>query len=712
MGRTRRFPAITIRDRIAEGQRRAARPFLDRTQRRAELRQALWSRDSRVIVVTGPAGVGKTELVTRVLDQFRLLRTRVVVHDGATATGRLLGGAVTPDGRTRRSVVVVDAAQHLLDADGRFRDLALEEAVQAVADGRGTKLVLITDVRPEPRTGLDWLDPRYVIEADGLPVSWFKDFARRSADGAAGRFAALDHRTQERLCGLFAGVPRLIQLFDAIVATSDTTAAGLAAEITTWDREQLRDLLLDRLTAGLGPDLFDVYRAVAALGTPADPILINGTRFGLDRVRQCLGELSPHAIRQLPGTDRYLVPAAEAERVLRDEPAVSARAAALLHDGPDGPAEVRAWIRAGQPRRAFQAIGERDSGPLPDVSYRAARETLSDLLAPADRVRNLNVLGRLYQAGGDLETAWERYEQASRQAGEEERIRIRLNLAWLDLARDDTGTALLGFEQVRDHPRADRRLVATALDGEARCLRRQGRFQAALTALTRAADLCEPGDGQWLPIALRLARLLSETGDLKSAGRLVERAPAAHAAYFEARADLALAREDWSGALDDARSAVAAALPANDPVTLAAARTTICLALLRQERWEQAAGAADLAGRYRDPRQSLVALAVGGLALRRANRPAEARERFGRLLAAAGDDAEAREYAGLAYCAQHLDGDRGIEDAVHAFTTARQPPWEPAPRPIASMRALAGILAADAQGRVKLYRVLTLLPGN
>lgn len=107
-----------------------------------------------------------------------------------------------------------------------------------------------------------------------------------------------------------------------------------------------------------------------------------------------------------------------------------------------------------------------------------------------------------------------------------------------------------------------------------------------------------------------------------------------------------------------------------------------------------------------------MALAVGGLALRRANRPAEARERFARLLAAAGDGFEAREYEGLAYCAQHLDGDRDIGDAVRAFTTARQAPWEPAPRLIASMRALAGILAADAQGRVKLYRVLTLLPGS
>lgn len=589
MGRTRRFPATAIRDRIAEGQRRAARPFLDRTQRRAELRQALWSRDSRVIVVTGPAGVGKTELVTRVLDTFRLLRTRVVWHDGATDTGRLLDDVETLDGRTRRSVVVADAAQHLLDADGRLRDLAFEEAIQAVADGRGGRLVLITDVLPEPRTGLDWRDPRYVIEADGLPVSWFKDFARRSAEGAPGRFAALDHRTQERLCGLFGGVPRLIQLFDATVATSGTTAAGLAAEITTWDREELPDLLLDRLVAGLSPELFDVYRAVAALGTPADPILINGSRFGLDRVRRCLGELSPHAIQQLPGTDRYVVPAAEADRVLRAEPAVSARAAELLRDTADGPAEVRAWMRAGQPRRAFQAIGERDTGPLPDVAFRAAREALAGDLAPADQVRNHNVLGRLYQAGGDLETAWEHYEQASRRAGDAERIRIRLNLAWLALARDDTGAALLGFEQVRDHPGADRRLIATALDGTARCLRRQGRFRDALSALTRAADLAEPGDGQWLPIALRLARLLSETGDLKAAGRLVERAPAAHAAYFEARADLALAREDWPGALDDARSAVAAARPAGDPVTLAAARTTICLALLRQERWEQAA---------------------------------------------------------------------------------------------------------------------------
>ncbi|SDT22330.1 hypothetical protein [Actinoplanes derwentensis] len=706
-----------FRNRIAEGQHRAARPFLDRTRTRTALRRALWSRDARVIVVTGPAGVGKTELVTRVLEPFRLLRTRVVIHDGATATGRILDGDGTFDGRTRRSVIVIDSAQHLLDADGRLRDLALEEAF---ADRRGHKIVLVTDVLPQPRAGLWWLDPRYVIEADGLPVGYFKDFARRSAEGAAGRFTALDHRTQERLCGYFQGVPRLVQLFDAVVATSGITAADLAALIHTWARQDPADipgLLLDQFVTGLNPDQYDLYRAVAALGVPAGPALIGGSRFGQEAIRKRLDELSPHAIHQVPGTDLYFVPEPEAERVLRQAPAqVSARAAQLLRDAGDPSAalaEVRAWLRAGDPIRAFQRIGELDDGPLPSASFRAARERLAEEIAPADQVENHNVLARLSQERGEFEPAWEHYQQALHLAGDQTRVRIRLNLAWLALARDDDGEALIGFEHVRDHPHADQRLVATALDGMARCLRLQGRFREALHTMTRAAELAEPWPGQWMPAALRLARLHSETGDLLAADHLVERASASHAAYYEALADLALARQDWPAALDHARRAVAMALPVNDSATLPRARTTICLALLRQDRWDQAAQAAALAERYRDPNQSLLALAVGGLAHRRANRPAESRAWFNRLLDATGSGFEARECEGLAYCAEHLDGDRPIEDAVHAFTAARQPPWEPAPRTGATILALVEILAADAPGRARLHRVFTLLlPGS
>ncbi|GAA1640254.1 tetratricopeptide repeat protein [Actinoplanes couchii] len=706
MGRTRRFAVPGIRDRIAEGQRRAARPFLDRTERRAALRRALWSRDARVIVVTGPPGVGKTELVTRVLEPFRLLRTRVVIHDGATADARVLDRPF--DRRTGRSVIVVDSAQHLMDEDGHLRDLALEEAVAAERDAR---IVLVTDVLPRPRPGLDWVDPRYVIEADGLPVSWFKAFARRSAEGAPGRFASLDHRTQERLCGLFQGVPRLVQLFDAIVATSDVTAVELAG--TLQDPDGLPELLLDRLVAGLNPDQHDLYRAVAALGVPAGPALINGTRFGQEQVRKRLDELSPHAIHQVPGTDLYLVPAPEAARVLRDAPAgVSTRAAQLLRGAgtPQAPlAEVRAWLRAGNPARALRRIGEFDDGPLPAGQFRAVREELAVDVPAADQVDNHNVLGRLYQERGEYEQAWDHYQRALEPAGDAERVRIRLNLAWLALARDDDGEALIGFAHVHDHPHAGPAIAATALDGVARCLRRQGRFREALRTLTRAAELAAPRPGQWMPIALRLARLHAETGDHDTAADLVERASASHAAYFEARAGLALAREEPAAALDDARRAVAMALPVNDSVTLSRARTTICLALLRQERWSQAVEAADEAIRYRPLREALPALAAGAVACRRANRAAESRDRFARLLASAGAGFEAREFEGLAWCAEHLDGARPIEDAVTAFGVAR----EPAPGPTATMRSLVEALAADAPGRARLYRVLTLLqPGN
>ncbi len=445
------MPRLTVGGWFSESRRRAARPFLDRTESRDRLRRALWSQKPRVIVVTGPAGVGKTELVTRVLHTFQLLRIRDVRHDTTPAAG------------LRNPVIVLDSGRHLLDADGRLRDPALEDKLAA---GRATA-ILITETPPRPRPGRRWLDPADIIEVDGLPLRYFKAYARR----LPGRhLASLDHRTQERLCGYFQGVPRLAQLFAGVGATPGGTAADLADRVHDWMRQPLdwtgvRDLLL----AELHPWHRDVHRAITAVGVPvrADEVA-ELTGLDLAATGTALAELAGTVIHERD-TGLYRVPESPSDQ----DPEMAARAAELLATARGGQvtaaaalAEVGAWLRADLPDRAFAAIREMDTGVRPDELFRTVRQELADVIDPRFQAENLHALGRLHYERGDYEAAWDDLQQALHRTASDDRTRaaIRLDLARLALARGDVGEALLGFEHVRDHPRSPGPAVAAAVE--------------------------------------------------------------------------------------------------------------------------------------------------------------------------------------------------------------------------------------------------------
>lgn len=417
---------LSVRGWVGESRRRAARPFLDRTESRSRLRRALLRRDVRVIVVTGPAGVGKSELVTRVL---RTLPWLTVVRDSLEAG---------PD--VRRPVIVVDPA------DGRLT----ESAMRALLDGSRARIVLVTAARPP-------IDGATVVEVDGLPLAYFKDFARRGG----GPFSGLDHRTQERMCGYFHGVPRLVQVFDGVVTTTNLTAVELADRVHEWMRQPLEwTHLRDRLLAELPPDQLAAHRALAALGVPVEPRDVAAMVGPVD-----LGSPVFHEVAGL-----YSVPEDDAGE---EDPELAVRVAEVLRERrgrqvagtAQALAEVGAWLRAGQPLRALLTIEDLDSGPHPDEAFRAARERLAGDVEPEYQVTNFHVLGRLHHARDDFDAAWECYSRALHLVGGGDPVRaeIRLDLARLALDRGDTGEAVLGFEQVRDDPYAAPAVVAAAV---------------------------------------------------------------------------------------------------------------------------------------------------------------------------------------------------------------------------------------------------------
>lgn len=414
-------PATGSTSTVAEQARQLFGFFVDRRGERFRLRWALGDPRSRLIVVHGPAGVGKTELVGRVLADAKIdhrwylatptfsLTVDTLVHAlrmdtaavgvdpslDSSPIGQL--EAILRGRARRRHVIVFDSFERLLDDGHRLPDLALDEALDLIATGprHGVKVVVISEVVPVAAAYGTWVDSACRIAVDGLPLDYFRKFVERSAGGRNGLLSSLDDRRLDEVRGDLGGRPRHAQLFDAVLESDqNTTPLALAGEVHGWAArtgvDGVGDRLRDRMTAAFRSDLRQVYRAVAAFATPVDAAtvaaLVNEFRprddnLEADGVRNVLIELSRHAIH----TDRYqqlffLAPA-EASRVLvgremsdRESMAADRRllisAAWLLrtrrqadrHGDWTDPrsylAEVDAWLRADRADSAFRSIEE------------------------------------------------------------------------------------------------------------------------------------------------------------------------------------------------------------------------------------------------------------------------------------------------------------------------------------------------------------------
>ncbi|MET8354533.1 AAA family ATPase [Micromonospora sp. NPDC005206] len=410
---------------FAEQARQVADFFVNRRVERLRLRWALNDRRSRLIVVHGPPGVGKTELVRRVLIKAgidhgwhlatpafspgvdTIVRELDAVwetprdafsHPDESPIGRL--EAMLRSQGTRRHVIVFDSMERLLNDDRQLMDLSFDEALDLITSGprHRVKLVLVTDRLPAAAGG-DWVGKARRIAVDGLPLEHFRTFVAESAGERTNLLASLDDRKLAEVRRDLGGRPRLAQLFDAIVESDhNRTALSLAAELHDWAAragsvDGVGDRLRREMTEAFRSDRRRIYRAVAAFATPVDAAtvaaLVNEGRDRDDQldtedVRGELVTLGRHAIHADRSGRLFFLGPAEAYRVLEwqhgddlkkigaDRELLENAAEALRRrrkadrhgdwaDPQASLAEVGAWLRADMPVPAFRSIEEMDN---------------------------------------------------------------------------------------------------------------------------------------------------------------------------------------------------------------------------------------------------------------------------------------------------------------------------------------------------------------
>ncbi|WP_432129882.1 AAA family ATPase [Streptomyces tendae] len=343
--------------------------FVDRTGPRSDLRAALDDRATSVIVVSGPAGIGKTALVREVLadlgwtdpdDESSAVRWHEATPYGGIGVATLVEDIEPPgsgkagrfaqarleialDGLDAtggfRRVIVIDSAENLLRDGHVLRDSELDLALETVQSRPDAlvKVVFVTQYMPAATTGMAWTEKAVHISLSGLePLSLREHFAVLDPSDTYG-LAALPENDLRRVHGRLAGNPRLAELLSAVMS-SDPPGLQIH-EVGAWlssvPASEVHQRLVRMFVDHLPVEQQRVAEGLAALGFPV----------GTEAV---IGILEPY------------VPA------LRIEPALRALAAAgLVLEDRDG----RRYLRKSEIEAVLSrlAAGDRrvDEGELP-----------------------------------------------------------------------------------------------------------------------------------------------------------------------------------------------------------------------------------------------------------------------------------------------------------------------------------------------------------
>ncbi|WP_143082343.1 tetratricopeptide repeat protein [Nonomuraea wenchangensis] len=282
--------------------------IVDRTEEISVLRERLMEGASGIVIVTGPPGVGKAELVEEVLwhlehaslDPPGTSRPRVVRHEIAPDLDQYAGIDVgmlvadienlsDDDAALRKAislqhspldqltaalekhrdapvVIAIRHAESLFDPVTRqLRDPELDEAFEILTKNTQHRVSVVLTTRHPPKSlgQGTWAERWQPIAVKGLRPGDFLEYVKRLAGEET-----LVSNAVAGLHGLLQGNPRNTQLSCAAFRFARETSAELAAEIRhRKSGDGVLGFLIQRLIAGLNPLERRALQALDAYGT-------------------------------------------------------------------------------------------------------------------------------------------------------------------------------------------------------------------------------------------------------------------------------------------------------------------------------------------------------------------------------------------------------------------------------------------------------------
>ncbi|WP_435153370.1 hypothetical protein [Micromonospora aurantiaca (nom. illeg.)] len=786
-------PAVSVR--LDRPRVEIASMIVDRDGHRADLRAALLDDLTSVVAIQGPAGVGKTVFVLDVLTGLGWLRVdssrRVCWHEpalptdvsiqtliadlerGVAAGVRHLYGSrsharleiALEAPRDDVPIIVIDAAELLLDDDGRFRDAELDLAIESIASRRRSlvKVVLVTTVPLAAHAGVTWPDTARRLDLGGLEPRFLVEYLRTL--DVHGRDSSLPPeddvllRMQDRL----AGNPRLAELFHALISRDTAPLDYLAEWLTSLPANEVRQRVVHRLAGLLPVDECLVLEALAAFGIPVEAAALTAVvrpELPPDRCAEAAATLVASRIVRQRRDGRLQVPAVDLNSILNRiddggryaEPGEHPTALDLLHRAANEIyhhqkdyadvhtvgdldmhlAELDCLLRARMFGPAHELIEQIDEEILQvwgsSALLRWQREAVRDHLGDDDEaaMRNYAALGTIYSSLGETLAADRAFDEAlviARRGNDRGAIRgIYLNMGARYWEHDEVTAAreyftrALGLAQDDDDD-ADR---ALALEGLANCDQQGGAYTEAFAKAEEALAIAQDSDSEHVVnLALKLARWRAECGDFTSAKQRLASADFAtdgsrRAEYLNGRADLLLHQARYPNAVREALRAVDEAEEACDPEALLQALTTLALAHLHQDEVDEAARQITRAMRYRPRDDHLDTLALRAVVASRLGQHATAAGFFDRLAHEAKQridsydaDSWAWDFLGLTSCFAVARGRPDeAEPAQAAFRRAVIDPAMPTYGRNRRIAFLVGQLATAADWPADLLPVL------
>ncbi|NJP96645.1 ATP-binding protein [Nonomuraea sp. FMUSA5-5] len=768
--------------------------IIDHGEDLADLRQRLTGSRSGIVIVTGPPGIGKAELVEEVLWELehtppgpsgqpgvRVLRCEagpdmapgagLDVGMLAAAVGNLsdddvalqeaissdsppldeLRAALEKSAGDTRVIIAVRHAEHLLDPVTRqLRDPELDEAFEVLTrnDQVTVIVILMTRHSPEPLGRSTWSKLQEPISVKGLDRRDFIEYLHRLPADDTEVFKAV-----AKLHSQLRGNPRLAQLAYAAFQSARQESNELLAELKdSKSGDRVLGTLMQHVIGGLKHLQHQVLEALDAYDTAVrvDAVCAlvveeHHDPYPAAPVRNALEKLVKMHLVVKTAHDEYRLGLSQTERKWAGLPDKNKpvndkwhnllrRAAYELHDRRVTPprtladlrlhlAELRALLWAGDLwDRAYNRIHDDLDPELRTRNHTSllleAREKLRGKLGNEMReMANHNALGELYASKSDFPKAHQEFSKALEYANDLRnlplRTVIRANWAMVYWRNFEVETAYGYYELARDdhdelsqsNPEVYRDLLPlrmNILEGLADCHRHWGEYSDALQFAEKARALPESTEYPHTPetqgltvhrrasIGMKLASWHAELGEDRITEQMDETVRAEvnglghdwlRSGYLSGHAYL-LAGRNAKEAIEAAGQAVELASKFADPVILLQARTTLCLAYLREHDLDRAARQVEAAMQYHRSGDSLLPLALQGLVAAAAPSSDTGGPRAGELFQRLQTQAEERldqdshdvaawDFKGFAGCGLFLDGQGVLKDAIAAFHTAR-----------------------------------------